>query len=81
MLLWLLGGGAAMAVALAAVHQRHPLREVLLSAFCGCCALGLVNVLANWTGVSIALNYTTAFVSVVLGVPGVILLLAARPFL
>ncbi len=81
MLLWVIAGAGAAAAALAAVRQRRPLRQAGLSALCGCCALGLVNVLTPYTGVSIALNYATAFTAAVLGVPGVVLLLAVRPFL
>ena len=81
MLLWVMGGVSAVAAALAAIRHRRPLRRVGLSALCGCCALGLVNALSGWTGVSIALNGVTAFVSVVLGGPGIILLLVVRLFL
>lgn len=80
MLVWIMAGVSAAAVAIAACGQRHPLRRAGASALCGCCALGLVNVLTAYTGVSIALNHATAFVAVVLGAPGVILLLALRPF-
>lgn len=81
MLLWILAGISGAIVAFAASRQSRPLRSAGLSALCGCCALGLVNVLSAYTGVGIALNYTTAFVTTVLGVPGVVLLLALRPFL
>ena len=81
MLVWIMAGVSAAAVSLAACGQRRPLRRAGLSALCGCCALGLVNVLSAHTGVAIALNYATAFVTAVLGVPGVVLLLVLRPFL
>ena len=38
-------------------------------------ALGAVNLLAPVTGVSLALNWATSFMAVVLGAPGVITLL------
>ena len=57
---------------------RRPLLRALFSAGCGVAALGAVNLLALYTGVSIALNYATAFVTVVLGVPGVVSLLVLR---
>ena len=81
MLLWVLAGMSGVNVAFAASRQSRPLRSAGLSALCGCCALGLVNVLSAHTGVAIALNYATAFVTAVLGVPGVVLLLVLRPCL
>lgn len=79
--LWILGGVSVVAVALAATKEKHPFRRVGLSAVLGCCALGLVNVMTSWTGVGIALNFGTALITVVLGMPGVILMLALRPLL
>ena len=40
-----------------------------------------MNLLAGYTGVSIALNYATAFVAVVLGAPGVVTMLLLRVLL
>ncbi len=80
-LLYIMAAVAALATALAAVSHRHPLRRAGLSALCGAAGLGLVNALAGHTGVGIALNYATAFISTVLGLPGVVLLLAVRPLL
>ena len=40
-----------------------------------------VDVLAGYTGVALALNYATAFVAVVLGAPGVVMLLLLRAVL
>ena len=45
---------------------------------CGVGALGAVNALAPFTGVALALNHLTAFAAVVLGAPGVLLLLLLR---
>ncbi len=80
-LLYAAAAAGTLAVAIAAACQRHPLRKVGFSALCGAAALGLVNVLGEYTGVTIALNYATAFVTVTFGVPGVVALLAVRPFL
>lgn len=64
---------------LAVLHKmKHPLVAALTSAVCGAAALGAVNLLAGFTGITIALNYATAFAAVVLGVPGVVLLLILR---
>ena len=54
-------------VVLAASKAKRPLLRALGSAVCGAASLGAVNLLAGYTGVSIALNYATAFVAVVLG--------------
>ena len=66
------------AVLITIIKSNHPFRRALFSAGCGIVALGAVNLFANYTGVSIALNWGTAFVSVVLGAPGVISLLLLR---
>lgn len=67
---------------LAALRRaRRPLLRALGSAVCGVGALGAVNLLAGYTGVALALNYATAFVAVVLGAPGVIMLLLLRVML
>ena len=55
-------------VAWAASRQSHP-------------ALGAVNLLGSYTGVTLALNYAAAYASVVLGAPGVITLLVLRAVL
>lgn len=73
-----LGAAALLSVSAAAVRTKRPLRTSMLSAFCGVAGLGAVNLLSDSTGVSIALNYATALVSVVLGLPGVIALLLLR---
>ena len=78
MLLWLMAGVSAVAVTAAALREKRPLAAAGLQALCGGCALGLVNVAALWTGRAIALNFVTAFVSAVLGIPGVILLVLAQ---
>ena len=43
--------------------------------------MSAVDVLAGYTGVALALNYATAFVAVVLGAPGVVMLLLLRAVL
>ena len=65
-------------VAWAASRQNHPAARVLAGAFCGLGALGAVNLLGSYTGVTLALNYAAAYASVVLGAPGVITLLVLR---
>ena len=73
--------GAAVllvAVGLAAGRSRKPVRMAFSAALTGTGALGAVNLLAGYTGVALALNYVTAFAAVVLGAPGVLLLLVLR---
>ena len=65
------GAVLLLAVSRAAASGPHPIGRACLSALCGVSALGAVNLLAPYTGVSIALNYGTAFAAVVLGLPGV----------
>ncbi len=74
---------AALAVlivltALAAARHKHPIRAGLASVLSGIGALGAVNLLAPFTGVSLALNGLSWVFSVLLGIPGVITLLLLR---
>lgn len=75
-LFWALVSVVAVAAALS--KTAHPFFNALKSACCGAAALGAVNLMAGFTGVTIALNYATSFVAVVLGAPGVVLLLLVR---
>jgi inhibitor of the pro-sigma K processing machinery len=68
-------------VASAAGRARAPWLRALGGSVCGAAALGAINFFASYTGVTIALNYVTAFVVVVLGAPGAVLLLLARALL
>lgn len=65
-------------VAAAAARGKHPLRSALGSGVLGAASLGAVNLLADYTGISIALSYGTALVAVVMGIPGVITMLLLR---
>lgn len=66
------------AVCYIAIKSKKPIVKGTASALSGAAALGAVNLLASYTGVGIALNYASAFIAVVLGVPGVIMMLALR---
>ena len=80
---------SVIGVVLAASKAKRPLLRALgnsvvplvFLAVCGAASLGAVNLLAGYTGVSIALNYATAFVAVVLGAPGVVTMLLLRVLL
>lgn len=75
---WAAAAAALLAVGFAAARHRRPAGAALSSAVAGIAALGAVNMLAPFTGVGLALNWLTSFAAVVLGVPGVICLLAMR---
>ena len=61
-----------IAVFTAAIRSGAPLRRLLSSGVQGLCAVGLVNVAAGFTGVSLGFSWLTAICSALLGVPGVI---------
>ena len=65
-------------VALAAARHPHPVRTGLASVLSGIGALGAVNLLAPFTGVSIAFNGLSWLFSVLLGIPGVTTLLLLK---
>ncbi|HIX32439.1 MAG TPA: pro-sigmaK processing inhibitor BofA family protein [Candidatus Gemmiger avium] len=70
--LWLAAAvGITALVSRAAARCRRPVRRCVAGALCGVGALGAVNLLAPFTGVSVAVNGLSAFTSVVLGAPGV----------
>jgi len=77
MSLWLrvgligLGCIIGLAVLIAAIRSRRPLRSLLSSGVQGLCALGLVNLLGAFTGVSLGIGWLTAGVGFALGIPGV----------
>ncbi|MEE0757280.1 pro-sigmaK processing inhibitor BofA family protein [Allofournierella sp.] len=75
---WAAAAAVLLVVGLAAARHRRPGGAALSSAVAGVAALGAVNMLAPFTGVGLALNWFTSFAAVVLGVPGVICLLAMR---
>lgn len=79
--LWILGGSIALAVLMAAVRTGKPLRRLTASGVQGLCALGLVDVLGAFTGVSLGFSWFTTGVSAVLGIPGVVCLLLLRVIL
>ena len=72
------GAIAAILVAATAARGKHPLRSALGNGVLGAASLGAINLLAEYTGISIALSYGTALIAVVLGVPGVITMLLLR---
>ena len=57
---------------LAALGMTKPIKRFVTSALQGLCALGLVNALAGFTGVSLGFSWLALGMSSVLGIPGVI---------
>lgn len=76
--LYVLAGGVFVTVLIAAVRTGQPLRRLGASCAQGLCALGLVDVLGAFTGVSLGFSWFTTAVCGVLGIPGVITLLMLR---
>ena len=64
----------AFVVLVTLIKSGHLVRYLVLSAISGLGALFAVNLLADLTGVSIALNYITLAVSALFGISGVIAL-------
>lgn len=66
---------AAVIILAVSYKGGHLIKSLLLSAFSGIGALFAVNILCEFTGVSVPLNYITMSLSGILGIPGVIMLL------
>lgn len=62
----------------ALAKTRHPFLRAGASALCGVGALAAIDLLSGLTGVAIALNYATSFVAIVLGAPGIVMLLLMK---
>ena len=69
------GAAATVAVAIAMLWAKRPLKELGKSAATGFLTLAAVNVTGGLTGVSLGLGWLTAGVCTVLGLPGVVMLL------
>lgn len=70
--------GAGLCVLIAAVKTRKPVRCLLSSGVQGLCALGLVDLLGAFTGVSLGFSWFSAGICFGLGMPGVIGVLLAK---
>ncbi len=76
--LGVLAGIVGLCVLIAAVKTRKPVRCLLGSGLQGLCALGLVDLLGAFTGVSLGFSWFTAGICFGLGMPGVIGVLMAK---
>ncbi len=70
--------GVGLCVLIAAVKTRKPIRCLLSSGVQGLCALGLVDLLGAFTGVSLGFSWFSAGICFGLGMPGVIGVLLAK---
>ncbi len=75
---WIVVGGITLWVLVAAAKTRRPVRALLSSGVQGLCGLAAVNVVGAFTGVSLGLNWYTGVCCVLLGIPGVVLILLER---
>ena len=71
-------GICAVAWLVSLFRSRKPVRQLLGSTLQGACALAAVNVSGALTGVSLGLNWLSAVVCAMLGVPGIIGLLLLK---
>jgi len=71
-------GIVAIAVFVALIRSRRPIRTLAGSGAQGLCALAAVNIAGIFTGISLGLNLVSVIACVVLGVPGVIALLVLK---
>ena len=70
--LWVLAGLLGFSVLVAAWRGGRPVRSLISSGAQGLCALGLVNLLGGFTGVSLGAGWLATGISFALGIPGVI---------
>ncbi len=70
--------GCTLLIIRVLVNGEKTFLHTIFSAACGICGLAVVNLFSAATGVAIAVNYITCFISVVFSVPGVVLLLVAQ---
>ena len=59
-------------LSLAVIKTEKPIKQLFTSAVQGLCALGLVNALGGMTGVSLGFSWIAMAMSSLLGMPGVI---------
>ncbi len=74
----ILGAAVVLAVGIALLRTKRPVRGLAGSGAQGICALAAVNIAGAFTGVSLGLNLFSGLVCLVLGIPGVIGLLLLK---
>ncbi len=69
---------ATIIVVAVLAKEHQTVKKTLISAGCGICTLGTVNLLSAITGVAVTVNYITCFIAAVLSIPGVALLVVSQ---
>ncbi len=72
------GATSLILTSVGASRCKQMVTKVLSASMCGVGMLGLLTLLAPFSGISLSLNWFTSFVAVVLGAPGVITMLVLR---
>lgn len=68
----ILGVAITLTVLIVLCRTGRPIRRLLTSGVQGLCALGAVDLLGTFTGISLGLGWFSLAVSGLLGIPGVI---------
>ena len=79
--LYIAGGAAALALLIAALLTRRPVRALAGSALQGIAALAAVNAASVISGVTLGVTWFSAAVCAALGIPGAVLLLVLQVIL
>lgn len=74
----IVGVAIALVVLIAAAKTGKPLRRIAVSGTQGLCAMGVVDLLGAFTGVSLGFNWLSVSVCAALGLPGVITMLMLK---
>ena len=69
---------AAVAIFLASLKSKRPMKTLLSSALAGLVTLVAVAVSGHFTGVSLAINFWTLACAAASGIPGVVLMLVIK---
>lgn len=75
------GAVSLVITAVGASKSKNAVSKALSSSVCGIGMLGVLALLAPFSGITISLNWFTSFIAVVLGAPGVITMLVLRVLL
>lgn len=76
--LGILGAAVVLAVGIALFRTKRPVRGLVGSGAQGICALAAVNIAGAFTGVSLGLNLFSGLCCLVLGIPGVVMMLILK---
>ena len=74
----ILGAAVVLAVGIALLRTKRPVRGLAGSGAQGICALAAVNIAGAFTGVSLGLNLFSGLCCLVLGIPSVVMMLILK---